>query len=296
MTQVSMTSAALSDVGLRRKENQDGYLVSDGLFLVADGMGGGVSGQEASATALQAMSSLTTSTTRTREAIDECFSLAQQQVRELGKAQDAVAGTTMTGLILKDLTTLDPEKNAWYVVNVGDSRTYHLNAVATSGDTAWDSTSFMQITHDHSERQEAIDSGRLLPQIANQIVPRNIITQAVGSPNGIAPDYFRANLPGRFIICSDGVHSELSDASIAHIASQSLPPKEIAHQIVNSALKAGGHDNTTVIVVDVTLPRTGSDDDAPVWGVSTIGPGEDIDSMNDSTLETLRTTRTQEGN
>lgn len=296
MTQVSMTSAALSDVGLRRKENQDGYLVSDGLFLVADGMGGGVSGQEASATALSALSALEKTTTRTRNAIDSCFRSAQQQVRELGAARNAVAGTTLTGLILKDLITLDSEKNAWYVVNVGDSRTYHLNALPSSPgeETAWDVSSFMQITHDHSERQEAIDSGRLLPQIANQIVPRNIITQAVGSPNGIAPDYFHASLLGRFIICSDGVHSELSDAGIAHLASQALPPKDVAREIVESSLNAGGHDNTTVIVVDVTVPNTAAEGSTPNWQASVIGPGEDIDSMNDSTLETLRTTRAQE--
>jgi serine/threonine protein phosphatase PrpC len=197
MTQVSITSAALSDVGLRREENQDSYLVSDGVFLVADGMGGGVSGQVASATTLEKMNALTTIATRTRTDIDTCLAQAQYAVRDIGERQNAVSGTTLTGLILKDLTTLDSDKNAWYVVNVGDSRTYHLNSLTSGNPEAqrqWDIDSFLQITHDHSERQEAIDSGRLLPDVANRIVPRNIITQAIGSPNGVSPDYFQADV------------------------------------------------------------------------------------------------------
>lgn len=333
MTQVSITSAALSDVGHRRHENQDNYLVSDGLFLVADGMGGGVSGQAASATALDIMGDLTTVSTRTREAIDTRLFHAQEAVRSLGEQQAAVAGTTLTGLILKDISTLDADKNSWYVVNVGDSRTYHLSAAA-DGTGAWDRASFLQITHDHSERQEAIDSGRMLPQVASQLVPRNIITQAIGSPHGIDPDYFRAGLEGRFVICSDGVHSELTDSAIAEVVSRHESAEESARHLLDAALAAGGRDNITVIIVDV-LPvacdaesTTCNDAEIPAgevagtdagfsdgtggvganggagtgtgtgagtreWKVSTIGPGEDIDSMNDSTLETLRTTQAQ---
>jgi serine/threonine protein phosphatase PrpC len=299
------------------------------MFLVADGMGGGVSGQVASATALEKLNALTTVTTRTRDDIDECLLQAQKEVRDLGLAQNAVSGTTLTGLILKDLTTLDSDKNSWYIVNVGDSRTYHLNA---DGHGGWDAQSFLQITHDHSERQEAIDSGRLLPDMANRLVPRNIITQAVGSPSGIAPDYFQADLTGRFVVCSDGIHSELTDDQISTIVSQSDSPSDISHALVDAAMAQGGHDNITVIVVDVDTADTDASaedaaDDATLdphsdaagatisdtattaaipatsrklaptpadsWSMSVIGPGEDIDSMNDSTLETLRTTRAQ---
>lgn len=331
MTQVSITSAALSDVG-RRRENQDNYLAADGLFLVADGMGGGVSGQDASATTLSIMEDLSTASTRTRDLIDAHFLQSQEALRSLGEQQGAVAGTTLTGLILKDTTTLDSSKNSWYVINVGDSRTYHLSAATPStaatptiegspateitaptegpapaqnaapiqntqnaASTGWNRSSFMQITHDHSERQEVIDSGKMLPHIAEQVVPRNIITQAIGSPNGIAPDYFQADLTGRFIICSDGVHSELTDSAIADIAARAETAETTAHHLLDAALAAGGRDNITVIVVDVVpqnpTPPTGSADEA-AWSVSTIGPGEDIDTMNDSTLETLRTTQT----
>ncbi|MCI1935887.1 MAG: serine/threonine-protein phosphatase [Bifidobacteriaceae bacterium] len=326
MTQVSITSAALSDVGRRRRENQDNYLAADGLFLVADGMGGGVSGQDASATTLSIMEDLSTVSTRTRDLIDAHFLQSQDALRSLGEQQGAVAGTTLTGLILKDTTTLDSSKNSWYVINVGDSRTYHLSAatpttavtppiegVTTAEGTApaqnaaptqnnqdtasagWNRSSFMQITHDHSERQEVIDSGKMLPHIAEQVVPRNIITQAIGSPNGIAPDYFQADLAGRFIICSDGVHSELTDSAIADIAARTETAETTAQHLLDAALAAGGRDNITVIVVDVIpqdpTPLTDSADETD-WSVSTIGPGEDIDTMNDSTLETLRTTQT----
>jgi serine/threonine protein phosphatase PrpC len=114
-------------------------------------------------------------------------------------------------------------------------------------------------------------------------------------------------LTGRFVVCSDGVHSELADAGIAAVASLALPPSDIAHRLVDSALEVGGHDNITVVVVDVLprkTPATGADTTdtgdtltrgtVKEWSMSVIGPNEDIDSLNDSTLETLRTTQAQD--
>lgn len=290
MARVHITGAAVSDIGLHRRDNEDSYIAQDGLYLVADGMGGGIDGRAASAEIIQQIARLSGTSIRSRAVINECIQNAQQALTRIGAQQGAMAGTTLSGLILKDTSTLDPDQNAWYVVNIGDSRTYHLNRSAHG----WDASSLVQVTRDHSRRQEAIDSGRLLPDQARELVPRNIITQAVGSPQGVVADFYRADVEGRFIICSDGVYSELSPAQLTTVSAEALDPKSVAQDLVNAALDAGGNDNATVVVVDVTqdvpdvaVSLGGTEKD---WNASILADSEEIDTLNDSTLETLRTT------
>lgn len=315
MTQFRIEGAAVSDIGLKRKDNEDSYIAQDGLYLVADGMGGGIDGRAASAEMIQQIERLAASPIRTRPMIDECVQNAQDALLSMGERQGAMAGTTLTGLVLKDTSTTDADEDAWYVVNIGDSRTYHLQ----HGERGWDASSMVQVTRDHSRLQEVIDSGEMLPQEARRRVPRNIITQAVGSPDGVVADYFRAEIPGRFIVCSDGVYSELSPSQMTQIASENVSARQVAQDLVNAALDAGGHDNATAVVVDALLcpdgqqepsdlgttggslgtgepseaegtEPAGADAGEPEWRSSILAGTEDIDTMNDSTLETLRTT------
>lgn len=337
MSTLTITSAALSDVGLKRADNQDSYLAQSGVYLVADGMGGGVSGRAASSTTLTVMSKIAGMGSRSRSIIEDCLAEAQNDVLELGAKKNAIAGTTVTGIISRTapedvaadaspsaeaplpealeptLPTAtggtvddDPDAgNAWYVVNIGDSRTYHLNR-GTNG--LLDSASLVQVSHDHSKRQEAIDSGAMEPELADKLIPRNIITQAIGSPDGIRPDFFRADLPGRFIICSDGVYSELTEQQFLEIASANTSADATAHAFIDAALAAGGHDNATVIVVDVTDAANISAEQAAAvesanasaaplssvnapaaepWAFYKLGEGEDLDDDEDATLQSL---------
>lgn len=324
MSTLTITSAALSDVGLKRADNQDSYLAQSGVYLVADGMGGGVSGRAASSTTLAVLSKIAGMSLRSRNIIEDCLAEAQNDVIELGAKKNAIAGTTVTGIIsrtapegvaadaspnvetpLPDAPAAtggtvddDPDAgNAWYVVNIGDSRTYHLNR---GSDGLLDATSLVQVSHDHSKRQEAIDAGNIAPEIVDQVIPRNIITQAIGSPDGIRPDFFRADLPGRFIICSDGVYSELTDQQFLAIASANTSADATAHAFIDAALAAGGHDNATVIVVDVTnaapssTEQPGDASDASTapsaeqpWSFYKLGEGEDLEDDEDATLQSL---------
>ena len=296
MPHVAINSSALSDIGLKRHDNQDSYLNDSGLYLVADGMGGGVSGRAASATALSCLGRLANTSIRSRSMIESCIQEAQQQVLGIGETKNSVAGTTLTGLILKDTKIDDALGDSWYVVNIGDSRTYHANG---SPDGGWDVTSFSQLTRDHSQRQRIIDSGRMLPEAAERLVPRNIITRAIGSPDGVRPDFFKADLTGRFVICSDGVYSMLTQEQMAALSTLDLPADDVAHRLIEAALDAGGDDNATVVVVDVTEaggdaePGFHSTGAAPSvadqeWEAARLSETEDIDSMDDSTLENLR--------
>lgn len=168
-----------------------------------------------------------------------------------------------------------------YIVNVGDSRTYHMRA---DGNGAWLADSLTCITRDHSERQNAIDSGQMLPDEASRCIPRNIITQCVGAPAGIQPDWYAARADGRFIICSDGLHAQIGREQLAEIAAAYADPQMAADMLVHAALNAGGRDNITVIVVDMRSDMPCDED----WNVSKIGDDEDIDDVLDGTLQTLR--------
>lgn len=301
MTQVTIQKFEDTTIGLKRRDNQDSYLSESGLYLVADGMGGGVGGQLASSTAISCFHRLRNAPIRSRAMIESCIREAQQRVEAIGEEKGAIAGTTLTGLILKDMDLNNQEDNSWYVINIGDSRTYHLSSL-TNG-SGWDMTTFSQLTHDHSQRQQAIDSGKMLPNEAKRLIPRNIITQAIGSPDGVQPDFFKADLEGRFIMCSDGIYGMIDETQMALLCSQNVTPETVVRNLIDAALDAGGDDNATVIVVDIKEDKNAIDPFAAFpeeiesteeihvpreWQASRLSPEEDIDSMNDYTLENLR--------
>lgn len=174
-----------SNIGLRRKDNQDSACASHGVYVVCDGMGGGKGGKQASSDVAERFARLAELPTRDLDAIDETLILAQQEVLRLGEQLGGVAGTTISGVLLPTRVGDDAicSDERCYIVNVGDSRTYHMRA---DGNGAWLADSLTCITRDHSERQNAIDSGQMLPDEASRCIPRNIITQCVGAPAGIS--------------------------------------------------------------------------------------------------------------
>ena len=260
MTTGSIRIAMTSDVGLRRKNNQDTGFAQQGVFMVCDGMGGGMGGEQASQLAAQHFAQLAAIPSRTRQDIDDTLARAQHDILDLGDRLGGVAGTTCSGLVLPQdhadsasarsaalFSDADDQdfSDQTYVVNVGDSRTYHLSPLAHADAPAtdiipvWDAASLTRITRDHSQRQEAIDSGQMLPEEAEATIPRNIITQCLGDPDGIMPDVYVADLTGRFIICSDGLHGEVPDEQIAAIAAAHSSPQEAVDALVAAAGHAG---------------------------------------------------------
>lgn len=187
-----------SNIGLRRKDNQDSACAGNGVYVVCDGMGGGKGGKQASSDVAERFARLAELPTRDLDAIDETLILAQQEVLRLGEQLGGVAGTTISGVLLPTRVGDDAicSDERCYIVNVGDSRTYHMRA---DGNGAWLADSLTCITRDHSERQNAIDSGQMLPDEASRCIPRNIITQCVGAPAGIQPDWYAARADGRTV-------------------------------------------------------------------------------------------------
>jgi len=228
-----------TDVGQVRGDNEDSLLADSPVFLVADGMGGHRLGGTASAHAVRAFEDLVGRNFVTSQEFSRRLTRAARSVAALGAGERA-PGSTLTGLLLCRQGALPCLR----VVNIGDSRTYHLSA-----------QSFSQITHDHSEVQELIDSGHLDRARALSSCRRNVITRALGAGGGdqvVADQYLLpATVGDRFIICSDGLSGYVAGSLIEMVARSVPDPRNAAQELVALALATGGRDNVTVIVVDV---------------------------------------------
>ena len=236
----------LTDIGLLRAVNEDAFLAEPPVFLVADGMGGHRAGDVAARAALDAFTDLVGQEFVTSGQLDAALARAAADVARLGDDVGA-PGCTLTGLVL----SLQGDLPCLHVVNVGDSRTYHFTRGV-----------FSLVTRDHSEVQELIDAGRLTLSQARASARRNVITRALGAGAGPVVPVDRFLLPAhagdRFVICSDGLSALVSEPVIEAVVRSSRPPRQVARELVDRALAAGGTDNVTVLIVDIIDVR-------PVW-------------------------------
>jgi protein phosphatase len=148
-------------------------------------------------------------------------------------------GTTLVGIALVG----GEGDERWMAFNVGDSRLYRL----ADG-------SLTQVSRDHSEVQELLDEGAISESEARRSPVRNVVTRAIGTSETLDVDYWMLDPePGeRFMICSDGLTSELTKDQMIVTLLESPDPAMAANRLVEQALAAGGHDNVSVIVVDVS--------------------------------------------
>lgn len=209
-------------------------------------MGGHRAGDLAARAALDAFTDLVGREFVTSGQLDTALARAAADVARLGDDVGA-PGCTLTGLVL----SLQGDLPCLHVVNVGDSRTYHF-----AQDT------FSLVTRDHSEVQELIDAGRLTLSQARASARRNVITRALGAGAGPVVPVDRFLLPAhagdRFVICSDGLSALVSEPVIEAVVRSARPPRQVARELVDRALAAGGTDNVTVLIVDIIDVR-------PVW-------------------------------
>lgn len=234
---VTLRWAGLTDQGRRRETNQDSFLATYPLFVVADGMGGHAGGEVASQSTVAQLSGVAESGVVSTDAIEGAIGRAVKDILDHPETTDEGTGTTMTGIFL------DADSGVWVSMNIGDSRVYLLREGALT-----------QITTDHSVVQELIASGRLSPEEAEGHPYSNVITRAVGVSELAPPDYRRFEvLDGdRFVICSDGLTKELTDYGIQHFLHENADPSAAAEAMLAAALDNGGRDNVTIIIVDVT--------------------------------------------
>jgi protein phosphatase len=198
------------------------------MAAVADGMGGHVGGEVASRLAIEAaVAGDGDAVERVRAANAAVVGTALDRPRLAGM------GTTMT-LALFSGTAVE-------IGHIGDSRAYLFR-----------DGSLLQLTRDHSLVAEMIASGELTPEEAAVHPFRSVITRAIGMESNIVIDRVRRDLlPGdRVLLCTDGLTTMLRHEEIAALLAGRDGP-EAAAALVEAANRAGGLDNTSVVVVDL---------------------------------------------
>ena len=227
-----------SDIGQKRLNNQDSFLVNEKLklFAIADGMGGHSGGEVASAMAVKTIeaSFLEGSSETFPEQLNSAVKLSNHAIHEQAKANPKLQGmgTTLT------VAVVDGEQI--HIGQVGDSRCYMFR----------DSELF-QITEDHSQVYELLKAG-LITEDNFHNFQKNVITRSVGYESTVNVDlYTRQGRAGdRYVICSDGLSGMVSNEQISQVL-QNFSVEEAVQNLVDLANAHGGEDNISVIVFEL---------------------------------------------
>ena len=131
-----------------------------------------------------------------------------------------------------------------YVAHVGDSRAYRL----VDGQ-------LKTVTNDHSLVQRLQDEGQLTAEEAEDYQYRNVLLRALGQEDDLVVDNYHHSLPqnGKLLLCSDGLCGLVKDSELQRIMNLSISPHETADQLIAAAMKAGGYDNITAVVVEFSF-------------------------------------------
>ena len=221
-----------TDVG-QRAHNEDCFLADMELALavVADGMGGHHDGEVAShivVNTLQKEAAISSS-------LSAAVSLSHREVKQAVK--EGLGGEGMGAAVVAALFTGYDYEICW----VGDSRAY-----------LWDGE-LAQLTRDHSHIEELLARGEISWEEAQTSSARNVITQAVGASEMSALDVgsVRGTLSSgqELLLCSDGLNDALSGQTLAEILNSEANAGKRCEQLVSAAVKAGGKDNITALLI-----------------------------------------------
>ncbi len=248
-----LKSFAITDIGVRRKLNEDYVFASDtqvgklpNLYIVADGMGGHKAGDFASRyTVEHLVEEVRNSRERyPREILDEAIRSVNRSLYMLAETDEGYYGMGTTVVIATILA------DRILIANVGDSRLYMLQ------------DKLRQVTVDHSLVEEMVLAGNLDARRARNHPDKNIITRAVGVDETVKVDYFSERLAGTKIIlmCTDGLTNMLEDEGIEKVLRMEMDPQLTAELLVDDANLSGGKDNISVLLIYPDVPADGETD------------------------------------
>lgn len=230
--------AARSDVGRVRSKNDDSAYAGRHLVVLADGMGGHVGGDVASASAVLDLAPLdATGYDDPATVLPDEIQNANLILNELVHANPKLAGmgTTCTAGLLAGETL--------YMAHIGDSRAYRLR----DGE-------FEQITRDHTFVQRLVDEGRLSPEEAEHHPNKNVLMRVLGDVDASPElDVFEVPVTAgeRWLFCSDGLTDVVTVPTIRTILEEAQSLEAAVDELIDLTLKGGAHDNVTVIVFEV---------------------------------------------
>ncbi|MEO0146824.1 MAG: protein phosphatase 2C domain-containing protein [candidate division WOR-3 bacterium] len=233
-----------SDIGKVRTRNEDSFLVdtSQGLFIVADGLGGRKAGDAASKGAIEIISRFIKEQSKANSSVERtilrAYRTAALYVYQLAHSKPATQGamTTLTALLLKG--------GRYYIVHVGDTRAYLLRG-----------GHLRQLTVDDTQAQIFVKQGYLTPEQARTHKSRNILTKALGSRPNPKPGFYTGWVKKGdiFFLVSDGLYSHFTDDEMKLILSEN-PPRAAMEEFIRIANERGGDDNITGVIVSVEDP------------------------------------------
>jgi serine/threonine protein phosphatase PrpC len=221
-----------------RKINEDACLDhgQEGLWVVADGMGGHAAGDVASQLITRTMEKLSHPQDLNQfiAAVEQGYLEVNQRLLELSEREldNQTVGSTVVSLCVHD--------NHCAVMWAGDSRAYRLR-----------NGQLDMLIQEHTLAEELVEQGLLEPEEAESHPTFNILTRAVGAqdPLYIDVDVFPIEQGDRFLLCSDGLNKAVSDAEICTV----MLNNDVAESVdilVEQALEQGSRDNVTIIVVE----------------------------------------------
>ncbi len=240
-----MNTFSITDMGRVRSSNQDCVLCEENaigsfpnLFIVADGMGGHRAGDTASRMCIDIVAESICSTDKKTpvSAFEEAISAANRAIYDESGRHTELSGmgTTMVAAMV--------EENTAVIVNIGDSRFYHMR------------DELRQITVDHSLVEEMVKSGEIHKEEMRTHPNKNIITRALGTDTSVRPDCFEIGVREGdvLLLCSDGLNNMLEDNQIRKILQEHRGYIEQAgRELIRRANEAGGRDNISVILIEV---------------------------------------------
>ncbi len=240
---ILVSGVARSDIGLRRKTNEDCYLLlpDEPIFAVADGMGGHAAGDMASGLAVDVLSKafntcefdgpVNASHPRRADELVRAVRMANRTVFERAASEQRLAGMGTTLVAAR----FSQNKQRVYVVNVGDSRCYRIrNGV------------MHQLTDDHTVGAVLGITGRTASQLTRAIGVRPIVDVDLSIDEPQPDDYY--------LLCTDGLTKMMPDSDIRDIAIGGSDLEHNARHLIDEANARGGRDNVTVILIRVEHP------------------------------------------
>jgi len=255
---VDYHSGRRTNVGIARSLNEDSLLLIEsnriqqsvsqpiGIYLVADGMGGHAAGEVASTTivnsvAYKAFTDLLPNDLTGEKQIDyqawlnESVQAANNEVIKIRKSTGSDLGSTLVAALI--------EKNNAYIAHVGDSRAYRIDA-----------NGIQRMTTDHSLVERLVATGQITPDEARTHPQRNVIYRTIGDKPNVEIDnnYLKVNSGDRILLCSDGLSGMITDEVILRIVLEAQSPQAACDALIDAANTAGGDDNITVILIEIT--------------------------------------------
>ena len=236
-----------TDRGIIRTSNEDAcfVLLHDKVYILADGVGGGNSGEIASRTAVSEIANYVVNHPLGRLEdkyeivgyMKDAFEKANTKIYDMAREYEENFGMATTAIIIY------VHKGKAYIGNIGDSRVY----LYRNGD-------YLQLTEDHTYVNTLVKAGILSKEEADQDERKNVIIKALGAEPSVEPDFFQVEvMEGDILLaCSDGLYDEVSDEEIIEVIREKENMNDLAAELIERANRNGGRDNITIITLKIT--------------------------------------------